>query len=1035
MATLSRSASEAKHKRKLQLVTIRQDYGTEAADLAQVLSRTVTGEVRFDPASRSLYASDLSIYRQLPVGVVIPRDTDDVIATVAACRERGVPILGRGCGTSLAGQCCNVAVVIDFSKYMNHIREINLQNRTAWVEPGVICDDLRHAANKFGLTFPVDPATHQYCTLGGMIGNNSCGVHSVMGGKTVDNVEELEILTYGGLRTNVGKMDASQFQQIIRAGGHQAEIYSHLRVLRDRYANEVRQRYPKIPRRVSGYNLDELLPENGFHVARSLVGSEGTLVLVLSARVRLMHNLPKRALLVVGYPDLGTAGDHVPEILHFKPIGLEGFHKHVIENMHAKGKKAAAAHMLPEGNVWLLIEFGGETQKDANGQAEAVIRHLRKLPGNRETKVFEKEEEQDALWHARESGVGASRVPGQEEAWPSWEDTAVAPEKLGSYLREFSDLVTKKFNYRWTVFGHFGQGCIHTRITFDLKTVEGVAKFRRFMEEGADLVVRYGGSISGEHGDGQARGELLPKMFGPKLIQAFREFKSAWDPNWKMNPGKLVDANRLDENIRVGPEYRPRPVFTHFQFPEDKGSLALATERCFGVGKCRSLQGDTMCPSFRATREEKHSTRGRAHLLFEMLRGDGIMDGWKDEGVKEALDLCLACKGCKGDCPVSVDLATYKAEFLSHYWENKPRPRQAYALGLIDVWAKLASFAPGLANFVTQTPGLSKLAKIAAGMPLQRRIPAFAPITFQQWFERRQTQNQAGRRIVLWPDTFNNYFHPDIARAAVEVLESAGFRVDVPARPVCCGRPLYDFGMLDRAKNYLHQVIRTLRKEILWGIPIVVLEPSCAAVFRDELKNLLAHDEDAQRLSKQIFLLSEFLEKFAPHFSIPQLQPERKALIHGHCHQKAIMQMEPEAAIMKKMGIEAQVLDSGCCGMAGSFGFEKEKYHVSVKCGEHVLLPAVRDASPDTLIVADGFSCQEQIEQLTDRRALHLAQVMQMALRQNGSDSQSREYPERAFIQAREAAIRASALKAGAGLGVILAAGAAVVWAQTRRDS
>jgi FAD/FMN-containing dehydrogenase/Fe-S oxidoreductase len=1030
VATLPKN--EPNSQSKPQLVTIQRRYGDQVADLAKTLSRNIKGEVRFDPASRSLYATDLSIYRQVPIGVVVPRDADDVIATVDACREHEVPILGRGCGTSLAGQCCNVAVVIDFSKYVNQIREIDLQHRTAWVEPGVICDQLRHAANKFGLTFPVDPATHQYCTLGGMIGNNSCGVHSVMGGKTVDNVEQLEILTYDGLRTSVGKTDSADFEQIIRNGGRQAEIYLRLRALRDRYGDEVRRKYPRIPRRVSGYNLDELLPENGFNVARSVVGSEGTLALVLSARVRLIHNPPKRALLVVGYPDLGTAGDHVPEILHFHPIGLEGFHKHVIENMRAKGKKVSAAEMLPQGEIWLLIEFGGETQKDANAQAEAVVDRLRRLPGNRETKVFEKVEEQDALWHARESGVGASRVPGKEEAWPSWEDSAVAPEKLGRYLRDFSDLVTKKFNYRWTVFGHFGQGCIHTRITFDLKTPEGISKFRRFMEEASDLVLHYGGSLSGEHGDGQAKGELLPKMYGPELIQAFREFKSTWDPQWRMNPGKLIDANRLDENVRVGPGYKPRQVFTHFKFPEDQGSLAAATERCFGVGKCRSLQGDTMCPSFRATREEKHSTRGRAHLLFEMLRSDSIMEGWRDEGIKDALDLCLSCKGCKGDCPVSVDLATYKAEFLSHYWQGRLRPRQAYALGLIDIWAKLASFAPGLANLVTQTPGLAAFAKFAAGMPAQRKIPAFAPVTFQQWFRKRHRSNgKSGRQVVLWPDTFTNYFHPDIAQAAVEVLESAGFNVGVPKQTVCCGRPLYDFGMLDRARHYMEQVIEKLRHEILWGNPIVVLEPSCAAVFKDEIKNLFADNEKAHRLSQQTFLLGEFLEKYAPQFSPPGLQAVRKALVHGHCHQKALMGMDAEIKWLKKLGVEAQLLDSGCCGMAGSFGFEKEKYEVSVKCGELALLPKVREASPDTLIVANGFSCQEQIAQLTDRHGLHLAQVMKMGLHPEFEEG---PYPETSWVRRRQSVLKSSLRHSGMVLAGAAGLGAAI-WITNRRSA
>ena len=1008
---------------------------SRAAELAQELSRSVKGEVRFDPASRSLYASDLSIYRQMPIGVVIPCDADDVIATVAACHKFEAPILGRGCGTSLAGQCCNVGVVIDFSKYMNNIEGVDFHNSTASMQPGVICDQLRHAANGFGLTFAPDPATHKYCTLGGMIGNNSCGAHSLMGGKTVDNVEELEILTYDGMRMTVGKTGPHEFQQIVRAGGRQAQIYTRLREIRDRYAEEVRRRYPRIPRRVSGYNLDELLPENGFHVARSLVGSESTLAIVLSAKVRLVRNPAKRALLVVGYPDLGTAGDHVPEILRFQPIGLEAFHKHVVDNMRTKGKKVPGAALLPEGNIWLLVEFGGDTQREANARADAVIKRLRKLPGDHQNRLFETEKDQDAIWHIRESGVGASRVPHIEDAWPSWEDSAVAPERLGVYLREFSDLIDRKFNYSWTIYGHFGQGCLHTRIAFDLKTAAGVAKFRRFMEEAADLVIRHGGSLSGEHGDGQARGELLPRMFGPELMQAFREFKSAWDPQWLMNPGKLIDANPLDQDIRVGPDYQPRPVFTHFQFPEDKGNFALATERCFGVGKCRSLQGETMCPSFRATREEKHSTRGRARLLFEMLRGDSIMEGWRDEGVKEALDLCLGCKGCKGDCPVSVDLATYKAEFLSHYWEGRPRPRHAYAFGLVDVWARLGSPVAGLANLVTQTPGLTELAKAAVGVAHQRSIPPLAPQNFQQWFrKRRPPYIPTTRQVVLWPDTFTNYFHPDIAQAAVEVLENAGFRVRVPEQPVCCGRPLYDFGMLDRARTYLRKVVATLQQEIRDDIPVVVLEPSCASVFRDEMGNLLPHDEDAHRFSQHVFLLGEFLDKYAPLYAPPQLRPKSKALLHGHCHQKALMGMEPDVKWLNKIDLDVQLIDSGCCGMAGSFGFEKEKYEVSVKGGEQALLGAVRGEAPETWIVANGFSCQEQISQLTKRHAVHLAQLMAAALKQKTtlSDGQSRSYPERNIINEREQAVRESMLHAGAGLGAALAVSAGLFWAAKR---
>ena len=1032
MATLPKPDEGAARKSGAQLISIGQQHREQAADLIHALSRSVKGEVRFDAASRSLYATDLSIYRQVPIGVVIPRDADDVMATVAACREFHVPIFGRGCGTSLAGQCCNVAVVIDFSKYMNRIREIDPENRVAWVEPGVICDDLRLAAKQHDLTLAPDPATHKYCTLGGMIGNNSCGAHSMMGGKTVDNIQELEILTYDGTHARVGKTMEEEFNRILQMPGRISEIYSRLRRLRDQYAAEVQAQYPRIPRRVSGYNLDELLPENGFHVARSLVGSESTLALILSAKVQLIPNPPKRALLAIGYPDLGTAGDHVPEILRFHPIGLEAFHKHVIENMRKKGKSVAGAEMLPEGNIWLLVEFGGENQKEANSRAEDVQQALKKLPGDQKATLFEEEKQQDAIWHIRESGVGASRVPGEEEAWPSWEDSAVAPEKLGGYLRDFSDLVTKQFNYPWTVFGHFGQGCIHSRIGFDLKTKEGVAKFRRFLEAGADLVVRYGGSLSGEHGDGQARAELLPKMYGPKLIEAFREFKLIWDPERKMNPGKLVDPNPLDRDIRVGPDYHARPVFTHFHFPDDKGSFALATERCFGVGKCRSLDGDTMCPSFHVTREEKHTTRGRAHLLFEMLRGDSILEGWRDKGVKEALDLCLSCKGCKHDCPVSVDMATYKSEFLSHYWEGRLRPRSAYALGLVNVWMRAASFAPGLLNLVTQSPVLRDFAKLAAAMPKQRSIPAIAPRSFRSWFATERRMRSNGRpRVLLWPDTFNNYFHPEIAQAGVDVLEAAGFDVNIPEEVLCCGRPLYDFGMLGQAKTYLRRILRALRDEIAEGMPVIFLEPSCAAVFRDEMLSLLPDDEDAKNLSRQSFLLSEFLAKKATHFELPKFH--RKAVVHGHCHHKSILKFDAENEVMDKLGLDYEVLDSGCCGMAGSFGFEKDKYRVSIACGERVLLPAVRKADPKTLMIADGFSCREQIAQMTNRHALHLAQVIQMALRQTPENGQ-RPFPEGEIVARREKAVKMSIVRAAAMLAGAAAIGG-TAWFLNRRSA
>lgn len=951
----------------------------EANALAEELRGIIRGEVRFDKGSRALYATDGSNYRQIPIGVVLPKDEADVIATVAACERRGVPLLPRGGGTSLAGQCCNVAVVLDMSKYMHNILSIDPQNRLARVQPGLILDHLRNAAEQHHLTFGPDPATHSRCTLGGMIGNNSCGVHSVMSGMTSENIEELEILTYSGLRLRVGATSEEESAHIIDAGGPRGEIYAKLKTLRDTYAELIRQRFPQLPRRVSGYALDQLLPENGFHVARALVGTEGTCVTVLQATARLVSSPPVRSLLVLGYADAFHAADHVPEILAYQPIGLEGFDARLVENLRKKRLQLQNIRRLPDGGGWLLVEFGGESEQEANDKAKALMAELQKQ-SNPPSMLLPDKVGVKQIWAVRETALGATVfVPGEPHGWEGWEDAAVPPEKLGGYLRDLRKLLDN-YEYNTAFYGHFGQGCVHTRINFDLTSREGVQKFRSFMHEAADLVISYGGSLSGEHGDGQSRGELLPKMYGEELVQAFREFKAIWDPSGKMNPGKVIDPYRMDENLRVGPTYNPPQLETHFQFPDDHGSLATATLRCVGVGACRRTEGGTMCPSYMVTREEEHSTRGRAHLLFEMLQGDVVKGGWKSEEVKESLDLCLACKGCKGDCPVNVDIATYKAEFLSHYYRGRLRPRSAYAMGLIYWWARLASRMPGLANFMTHAPLLRNIAKWAADVAPQRKMPTFAAQPFTQWFRQRGPRNEDAPKLLLWPDTFNNYFHPDVAKAAVEVLEAAGYQVTIPEQTLCCGRPLYDHGMLSTARRLLKQILTSLETQIVAGVPLVGLEPSCIAVFRDELLNFFPQDENAQRLSKQTFLLSEFLMQKAPDYQLPRLA--RKALVQGHCHQKSVMGMDAEKEILLKLGLDVALPDTGCCGMAGSFGFEKEHYDLSIQCGERALLPAVRNASDETLIIADGFSCQEQIAQTTGRQPLHLAQVLQMALRE-----------------------------------------------------
>lgn len=997
----------------------------DAVALERALRRQVRGDVRFDSASRALYATDGSNYRQVPIGVVLPRDADDVIAAVTLAREFGAPLLCRGGGTSLAGQCCNVALVLDFTRYMARIVEIDPERRTARVQPGVILDNLRNAAEKHHLTFAPDPASHNRCTLGGMIGNNSCGVHSVMAGKTDENIESLEVLTYDGTRMCVGKTSEDELEGIIREGGRRGEIFAGLKNLRDRYADLVRQRYPNIPRRVSGYNLNYLLPENGFDVARALVGSEGTCASVLEATCRLVESPPARVLLVIAYPDIFQCADHVPDVLAHKPIGLEGVDDLLAEYTRRKGINPEGLALLPEGGGWLLAEFGADTIPAAEAQAQSLMEALGRTPAPPQMRLFTNPEQARRVWEVRESSLGVvSYVPGEALTWEGWEDSAVAPEKLGKYLRDLRRLMNS-FDYRGPLYGHFGHGCVHNRINFDLQSKEGVAKFRKFMEAAADLVVSCGGSLSGEHGDGQARAELLPRMFGPELVSAFREFKSIWDPGWKMNPGKVVEPYRMDENLRLGSGYKPWDPETHFQFPNDNGSLAHATLRCVGVGKCRREEGGVMCPSFRVTREEEHSTRGRAHLLWEMMEGEVVRDGWRDQSVKQSLDLCLSCKGCKSDCPVSVDLATYKAEFLSHYHEGRLRPRSHYAFANIDIWARLASNLPGLVNLVTQLPFLRDIAKLAAGMPQQRSVPAFAPQTFRAWFQGRANEQRTAdaASVMLWPDTFNNYFLPDTAKAAVEVLEAAGFSVSIPRSILCCGRPLYDFGMLDRAKRLLLKILDTLEPEIEVGLPIVVLEPSCAAVFRDELINLFPHDARAHKLSQQTFLLSEFLERRAAHFRLPNLPV--KALIHGHCHHKSLMRMTDEETVLRKMGIDWTAPAPGCCGMAGSFGFEEEKYGVSMAIGELELLPAVRQAPPDSLIIADGFSCREQIAQGTDRQALHLAEVIASALK--GQIDLDAAYPEAPQVAKKQAELDRSMKRAGLGV-VAAAAGAAMLW-------
>ncbi|WP_158750977.1 FAD-binding and (Fe-S)-binding domain-containing protein [Acidobacterium sp. S8] len=945
-------------------------------ELEQRLRSVVRGEVRFDAGARALYATDASNYRQVPIGLVVPLDEEDVIAAVAACREMGAPVLARGGGTSLAGQCCNVAVVLDFSKYMRSIKWLDAEKKLAYVEPGIVLDRVREAAEEHHLTFAPDPATHSRCTLGGMIGNNSCGVHALMGGKTVDNIHSLDIVLYDGTRLTVGATTEDELQTIIAAGGRRGEIYAGLRSLRDRYSDLVRQRFPRIPRRVSGYNLDELLPENGFHVARALVGSEGSCMTVLGATLHLTDSPPHRRLVGLGFADPFIAADHVPEVLEYRPIGLEGFDGMLVDFMQRKKLAVDDVALLPEGRGHLLVEFGGWSPEDADSQVERFVQGISQTPAS--VRRYSSEEA-PRVWHVRESALGSTVfVPGEPHGWEGWEDAAVPPAKLGSYLRALFHLMDE-FGYRSPMYGHFGQGCVHMRINFDLESEPGIRKFRVFLDRATDVVIEHGGSLSGEHGDGQARAALLPKMFGPELMQAFREFKALWDPLNRMNPGKLVDPVNVyepHENLRLGANYVSEKTATYFQFPEDKGSLAEATLRCVGVGACRKQGVGTMCPSYMATKEEKHSTRGRAHLLWEMLEGNVLDRNWNSEAVHEALDLCLSCKACKTECPVNVDVATYKAEFLAHYHEKHRHALRDYAFAFMDRWAHLASAIPGIttraANLPLQVPGLREIVKQVLGVAPQRSLPRFAARSYQSGVSDRNSRTE---QVLLWPDTWNNYYHPHVLESARQVLTDAGFAPYTPKQHVCCGRPLYDFGFLTEARSYLEKILRDFAPQIEAGTAFIFLEPSCASVFRDELLNFFPSNDGAKRLSSQTYLLSEFLVRQAPQYRPPSLTGQR-IVLHGHCHHKSLFKMKDEIAILKATGADVQTLDSGCCGMAGPFGFEKEKYEVSQALGERVLLPAARSASDKTLLVSDGFSCREQIAQNTNRRALHFAEVI-----------------------------------------------------------
>ncbi|WP_091800756.1 FAD-binding and (Fe-S)-binding domain-containing protein [Prauserella marina] len=913
---------------------------------------------------------DASNYRHVPLAVVFPRDTDDLAAVVRLCAEHGVGITARGAGTSIAGQALGDGIVIDHSRYLNRILDIDPDARTARVQPGVVLDTLRAAAAEHGLTFGPDPSTHSRCTIGGMLGNDSCGSHSVAWGRTADNVVSLDVLTADGTRLTVGGPESDIGGQRPRED-RAADIDDRLGELVADNLALLRTGFPDLPRRVSGYALDRLLPENGFDVVRALVGTEGTCALITEATVRLVPSPPARVLVVAGYADDIAAADAVPRVLPMRPLTTEGMGADLIDALLVRGRRPPALDLLPRGAGWLFIEVGGDNPGEAKHSARRLATALRAETGA-ETVIADDPGDQRQLWGIREAAAGiVTRLPDGSEAWPGWEDAAVPPQRLGSYLRGFRALL-REHGLHGIPYGHFGEGCVHVRIDFPLTTEEGVARFRAFMEQAADLVVAHGGSLSGEHGDGQARAELLPRMYPPELVRLFEEFKAIWDPGNILNPGNLVRPRPLDADLRFPSQVRQLPLT--LRYPHDGGSLATAAQRCVGVGKCIDTSTGVMCPSYMVTGQEQHSTRGRSRLLLELLRGQTITEGWRSAEVRDALDLCLACKGCLSDCPVNVDMASYKAEFLHQHYAGRLRPASHYSLGFLPLWARFASSAPAVTNAALRSRALAPLVSALGGITPERSLPEFAPATLRGLLRGRAKRGRP--KVVLWPDTFTNFLTPEVGLAATTVLEYAGFDVVLPRRSVCCGLTWISTGQLGVARRVLRRTLRVLREELAGASAIVGLEPSCLAVFRHDAADLLG-DAELGGLPERAFTLAEFLEQQAPGVEFPPLAPgNTPAITQQHCHQHAVTGNAADERLLASVGVGNRTLDSGCCGLAGNFGFEKGHHEVSVAAAERVLVPEVNAADEDTLVLADGFSCRTQIAELTGRKAAHLAQVL-----------------------------------------------------------
>jgi FAD/FMN-containing dehydrogenase/Fe-S oxidoreductase len=949
-------------------------------DLERELGKVIRGDVRFDAASRLLYSTDASMYQVEPVGVVIPRDGDDVQAALEVARQHRVAVLPRGGGTSLTGQTVNHALVIDFSRHMDQVLEVNAEELWARVQPGLVQDNLNHHVRSLGLQFGPDTSTSNRATLGGMLGNNSGGSHSIAYGLTVEHVIELTTLLSDGSRAVFGEVTPEAFAAKCRAPGREGEIYREVARIRDTYADEIRTRYPAHWRRVSGYNLNELVKDRPLNMARLVVGSEGTLLTVLEAKVRLVRRPKKTALEVIHYHDIQEALESSQPILETGPYAVELTDKMILDLARDNIEQSQRMGFVQgDPAAIMIVEYAGETDAEVRAKVEALDACRQRGGFGYAAHVAHDTAEQQSIWKLRKAGLGLLLgMKGDKKPIAFVEDTAVEPRHLGEFVSSFREIFAKHDTVG-AYYGHCSVGCLHIRPVIDLKTPRGLEQVRAIADEITDLVVRFGGTLSSEHGDGRARSPYLEKLFGPRMMQAFRELKQAFDPDNRMNPGNIVAPVGVTDHLRYGTQYTTWEPSTLLDFSE-QGGFAAAIEMCNGVGACRKTLEGTMCPSYMATKDEEHSTRGRANALRAALSGRLPKAEFTGRRLFEVMDLCLECKGCKAECPANVDMAKLKYEFLHHYYEANGLPLRNRLFGQIAKVNRLGARLPALVNWLSGlAPSRWALEKIA-GIDRRRPLPALAAETFDDWFRRHPPPAEAPRgEVVLFNDTFVTYNVPEIARAAVEVLEAAGYRVVLVDRK-CCGRPLISKGMLTQAREHAAWNVARLAPYARRGVAIVGLEPSCLLTLRDETVDLLRTD-DARAVARQSLLFEEFLVRERGRgLALKFGANGRKALLHGHCHQKALVGTAPTVAALRWAGFEVSEVDSGCCGMAGSFGFEREHYDVSVALGNRRLAPAVKAAPAETEIVAPGISCRQQIQHLAGRRAKHPAEVLREAL-------------------------------------------------------